>query len=111
MGGLLARRAVGASRSELASEGWKPELPGTRFPRPMGRLPHCLALLVAACGTVSPDSSAQPVYASDAAINMKRGNDALKDKQYSLSERYFEYVKAKYPFVDASREAELRLAD
>ncbi len=70
----------------------------------------CLAALAVACGTVTTGGPT-PVYASDAAINMKRGNDALADKQYALSERYFEYVKTKYPFVDASREAELRLAD
>jgi outer membrane protein assembly factor BamD len=77
----------------------------------MGRLPLlCLAMLLAACGTVSTGGPS-PVYASDASLNMKKGNDALADKQYSLAERYFEYVKTKYPFIDASREAELRLAD
>jgi outer membrane protein assembly factor BamD len=77
----------------------------------MGRLLlTCFAALLTACGTVS-SGGPTPTYASEAAINMKRGNDALADKQYALAERYFEYVKAKYPFVDASREAELRLAD
>jgi outer membrane protein assembly factor BamD len=77
----------------------------------MRRFPHlCLAALLAACGTVTTGGPS-PVYASDAALNMKKGNDALADKQYALAERYFEFVKTKYPFVDASREAELRLAD
>jgi outer membrane protein assembly factor BamD len=77
----------------------------------MGRLLRLfLVVLLAGCGTVQTGGPT-PVYASDAALNMKRGNDALADKQYALAERYFEYVKTKYPFVDASREAELRLAD
>jgi outer membrane protein assembly factor BamD len=77
----------------------------------MGRLSFlCLVALASACGTVTTGGP-NPVYASDAALNMKKGNDALADKQYALAERYFEYVKTKYPFVDASREAELRLAD
>ena len=78
----------------------------------MGRLLplFLLVALVAACGTVSTGGPT-PTYASAAAANMKLGNEALADKQYALSERYFEYVKVKYPFIDASREAELRLAD
>jgi len=66
--------------------------------------------LLAACA-VSGSEGAQPTYASDAAVNMKRGNEALASKQYMTAEKYFEFVKTKYPFLDASREAELRLAD
>jgi outer membrane protein assembly factor BamD len=73
-------------------------------------VPLCLLALAAACGTVQTGGP-NPTYATVAAANMKLGNDALADKQYALAERYFEYVKTKYPFVDASREAELRLAD
>jgi outer membrane protein assembly factor BamD len=77
----------------------------------MGRLFFtCLAILTTACGTVS-SGGPTPTYGGEAATNMKRGNDALANKDYTLAERYFEYVKTKYPFVDASREAELRLAD
>jgi outer membrane protein assembly factor BamD len=72
--------------------------------------PLGLIALLLGCGTVQTGGPT-PVYASDAPLNMKKGNDALADKQYALSERYFEYVKTKYPFIDASREAELRLAD
>ena len=77
----------------------------------MGRLLLlCFAALVTACGTVA-SGGPKPTYGNEAATNMKRGNDALANKEYALAERYFEYVKTKYPFVDASREAELRLAD
>jgi outer membrane protein assembly factor BamD len=78
----------------------------------MGRLLSLVSLvaLVAACGTVS-SGGPTPTYATAAATNMRLGNEALADKQYALAERYFEYVKTKYPFIDASREAELRLAD
>lgn len=67
--------------------------------------------LWAACSVSGPGDGAEPSYASDAAVNMKRGNEALASKQYMTAEKYFEYVKTKYPFLDASREAELRLAD
>jgi outer membrane protein assembly factor BamD len=62
------------------------------------------------CGTVSAGGPT-PVYAADATLNMKKGDDALKDKNWALAEKYYEYVKTKYPFVDASREAEIRLGD
>jgi outer membrane protein assembly factor BamD len=74
-------------------------------------LPFLLAALLGGCATGGSGDGAEPSYASDAAVNMKRGNEALASKQYAVAERYFEYVKTKYPFLDASREAELRLAD
>ena len=74
-------------------------------------LPVVLAALLPACSLSGPGDAADPSYASDAAVNMKRGNEALASKQYVTAERYFEYVKTKYPFLDASREAELRLGD
>jgi outer membrane protein assembly factor BamD len=51
------------------------------------------------------------VYANDASNNMRLGNEALSDHQYGMAEKYFEYVKTKFPFIDASREAEIRLGD
>lgn len=74
-------------------------------------LPLLLAGLLPACSLTGPGDGAEPTYASDAAVNMKRGNEALASRQYMTAEKYFEYVKTKYPFLDASREAELRLGD
>ncbi len=71
-----------------------------------------LLLLAAACkttdkGRVRPD--AKPT--SDAQTNLDKGNEALRGKNYPDAEKYFEYVKDKYPFLDAAKEAELRLGD
>ncbi|HXX32323.1 MAG TPA: outer membrane protein assembly factor BamD [Myxococcaceae bacterium] len=73
-------------------------------------VPLLLSACLPACATGSGEGP-EPTYSSDAAVNMKRGNEALAAKQYVAAEKYFEYVKSKFPFLDASREAELRLAD
>ena len=62
-------------------------------------------------GKVSPSSTSNPQFASDAQANLAKGNDAFKSKSYLDAEKYFEYVKTKYPFLDAAKEAEIRLAD
>src|SRR5260370_16210831 len=58
---------------------------------------------------VTPTSRAE--FASDAQANLDKGNDALRTKSYVDAEKYFEFVKTKYPFLDAAKEAEIRLAD
>ncbi len=50
-------------------------------------------------------------FAADAQANLDKGNDALRTKSYLDAEKYFEYVKTKYPYLDAAKEAEIRLAD
>ncbi len=50
-------------------------------------------------------------FASEAQANLNKGNEALRTKSYLDAEKYFEYVKTKYPFLDAAKEAEIRLAD
>lgn len=74
-----------------------------------------LALSVAAltgCAEFSAGGTGvEPNYSSDADTNLQRGNEALESKNFLEAERYFEYVKGKYPFLEASKEAELRLAD
>jgi outer membrane protein assembly factor BamD len=68
-------------------------------------------LLVAGCKTASQEGAGEPDYASDADTNLQRGTEALGGKNYLEAERYFEYVKTKYPFLEAAKEAELKLAD
>jgi outer membrane protein assembly factor BamD len=68
-----------------------------------------LGLSTAAC--TGGGDSVNPDYASDAQENLKRGNEALESKNYEEAQKYFDYVHTKYPFLDASKEAELRLAD
>jgi outer membrane protein assembly factor BamD len=53
----------------------------------------------------------EPTYGSDAESNLKSGNEALEGKNFIEAEKYFEYVKSKYPYLEAAKEAELKLAD
>lgn len=69
-----------------------------------------VAVSASACKTLSADPT-QPDYASDAETNMKEGNEALESKNFLEAERYFEHVRGKYPFLEAAKEAELKLAD
>ncbi|MBI3181547.1 MAG: outer membrane protein assembly factor BamD [Myxococcales bacterium] len=75
--------------------------------------PPCVLLaaaLWAGCATTSGDVP-EPDYAADAETNLAKGDEALESKNFIEAERYFEYVKTKYPFLEAARGAELRLAD
>ena len=75
-------------------------------------LPLAAVVLVPGCGLFSNNGDfGEPDYASEASTNLKRGDQALDSSQYQLAEKYFEYVKTKFPFLEASRQAELRLAD
>jgi len=51
------------------------------------------------------------VYGADADTNLKLGDEALDSKNFPEAQRYFEYVKTKYPYLEAAKIAELRLAD
>jgi outer membrane protein assembly factor BamD len=69
-----------------------------------------LGLATPGCKTLEGDAG-QPNYTSDAESNLAKGNEALASKNYIEAEKFFEYVRSKYPFLEASKEAELRLAD
>lgn len=66
--------------------------------------------LLAGCQTTA-GAQGDPDYGEDAETNLARGIEALQGKNFLEAERYFEYVRTKYPFLDAAKEAELRLAD
>ncbi len=68
------------------------------------------ALTWAACAT-DGRTAGEPSYASDAETNFKLGLEALESKNYAEAERYFEFVRSRFPFAEASKEAELKLAD
>ena len=55
--------------------------------------------------------SSRAEFAADAQANLTKGNEALRNKDYLDAEKYFEFVKTKYPYLDAAKEAEIRLAD
>lgn len=56
-------------------------------------------------------STSRAEFAADAQANLTKGNESLRTKDYLDAEKYFEYVKTKYPYLDAAKEAEIRLAD
>ncbi|MBX5481465.1 MAG: outer membrane protein assembly factor BamD [Myxococcaceae bacterium] len=66
--------------------------------------------LCAACATLNGEQ-APPDYAADANTNLQRGNAAFDAKNFEEAQRYYEYVRTRYPFLDAAKEAELRIAD
>lgn len=72
----------------------------------------CLALSALSCasmGTFVGDG--EVTYGADADENMKKGNEAMESKNYPEAQSYFEFVRTKFPYLDAAKEAELRLAD
>jgi outer membrane protein assembly factor BamD len=75
----------------------------------------CCALAATGCksfgGLGSSSDEPEVNYASDADANMKLGDDAMEAENYAEAARYYEYVKTKYPFLEAAKTAELRLAD
>jgi outer membrane protein assembly factor BamD len=79
----------------------------------MRRIPLLLALvaLAPACATKHTSISGALRLGSTPEENYQHGLDELKDKNYPESIRFFEYVKAKYPFSNVSALSELRLAD
>jgi outer membrane protein assembly factor BamD len=80
------------------------------FKRPVGVVSLAAAfLLISACATTGDSKTVD--YATDAQDNLKRGIEALEDKNYEEAEKFFDYVHSKYPFLEAAKEAELKLAD
>lgn len=72
----------------------------------------CLSLLpaCASMGTLT-SGDGEVEFGADAPDNMRRGEEAMEGKNFTEAARYFEFVKTKYPFLEASKTAELRLAD
>lgn len=65
----------------------------------------------ASFGTFIGQEGGQVQFGSDAEQNMSKGEDAMTSKNYADAALYFEHVKTKYPFIELSKLAELRLAD
>lgn len=62
-----------------------------------------------ACATLNEPQTV--TVSQDAETNIQRGLRSLEDKNYEEARQYFEYVTSKYPFLEAAKIAELRLAD
>ncbi|RKG63975.1 outer membrane protein assembly factor BamD [Corallococcus sp. CA054B] len=69
------------------------------------------ALMLSACAALSAGPAGEPDYAAMAAENLALGEAALEDNDYFKAEKYFEHVRTKFPYLEAAREAELKLAD
>lgn len=69
-----------------------------------------LLLLTSGCASLSGQPG-QPDYASEAETNLRLGQEAMESKDWLRAEQYFEYVRQKFPYLEASKDAELRLAD
>ncbi len=73
-----------------------------------------LASSLSACasfGTFVGQDSSDVQFAADAEENMRRGDEAMKAKNFAEASSYFEFVKTKYPYLELAKEAELKLAD
>jgi outer membrane protein assembly factor BamD len=53
----------------------------------------------------------QEGFEVSAELNLQRAQSALKDHNYDEATKFFDYVRTRYPFQDASKVAELGLAD
>ncbi|NOK32396.1 outer membrane protein assembly factor BamD [Corallococcus exercitus] len=69
------------------------------------------ALLMSSCAALSAGPAGEPDYAAQAAENLALGEAALEDKDFLKAEKYFDHVRTKFPYLEAAREAELKLAD
>jgi outer membrane protein assembly factor BamD len=74
----------------------------------------CWIVAASGCQTLNffgNDEGANVVYGADAEENMKKGDDALDSKNYIEAQKYYDFVKSKYPYLEASKLAELKLGD
>jgi outer membrane protein assembly factor BamD len=59
----------------------------------------------------SGNGDVEVVYGVDAEDNLKRGELAVTAKNFAEAAKYFEYVKTKFPYLEAAKTAELKLGD
>ncbi len=74
-------------------------------------LPAAALLLLAGCKTKHVSFTGELKYGTNAEENYNAGMDLLRDKSYPEAQKFFEYVKTKYPFSKFAPLAELRIAD
>jgi len=73
-----------------------------------------LSLSLSACasfGTFVGQEGGEVQFATEPEENVKRGDEAMNAKNFAEAASYFEFVKTKYPYLELSKTAELRLAD
>jgi outer membrane protein assembly factor BamD len=70
-----------------------------------------LAALLSACATKHTTIAGSLKLGTTAEENYQKGVEELREKNYAEAIRFFEYVRAKYPYSKVSEMADLRLAD
>jgi outer membrane protein assembly factor BamD len=68
-------------------------------------------LLTSGCAALTQGQAGEPDYATAAEENLRLGTEAMDNKDLLKAQKYFEYVRTKFPYQEAAREAELKLAD
>jgi outer membrane protein assembly factor BamD len=82
-----------------------------RIPR-LGALLVCLPLLAVSAGCATSDEATKPItYSLTAKQNYEKGVAELKDENYPEAQKYFQFVKQKYPFSKFAVLSELAIAD
>jgi outer membrane protein assembly factor BamD len=70
-----------------------------------------LTLGCASFGTFNTTLDGEVVFGKDADENLKKGAAAIASKDYQNAAKFYEYVKTKYPYLEAAKTAELKLGD
>lgn len=88
------------------------------FPRLRAWLPFSTPAFALACalsmsaGCATSDDATKPItYSLTAKQNFDKGTAELKDENFAEAQKYFQFVKQKYPFSKYAVLAELKLAD
>src|SRR4051795_6027082 len=86
------------------------------FPRALRPMTWAVAAIVFAAsvsiGCATSDEESKPVaYSLTAKQNYEKGLSELKDENYPEAQKYFQFVKQKYPFSKYAVLAELAIAD
>jgi outer membrane protein assembly factor BamD len=73
----------------------------------------CLtAFLLLSTGCASLDRQAgDPDFAAQAEENLRLGDEALDNRDFLRAEKYYDFVRTKFPYLEASKDAELKLGD
>lgn len=72
-------------------------------------VPGCKALSFLGFG--GGEDSVSVTYAADAETNLKLGDEHLEARAFPEAQKYYDYVRTKFPYLEASKTAELRLGD
>jgi outer membrane protein assembly factor BamD len=74
-------------------------------------LAFIVALVLAACGGSSKESGKAVEYSVSAQQNYDRGMKAMKDEEWADAVKFFNFVKARFPYSKFAVLADLRVAD